>query len=209
MEKFDLIPNPTEMEFLFVLESPHTEELEMNLPCVGKSGTRMANEIFPQYDKSFGEILKSNIDEASKFGIMNSFQFPLQITSKLTRHEKHFHQLTTLKWIKGKTKREEFYDKHFKILRESENTLYYSNFSNRLSNYVQGAPKLKLIVFFGYISQSMYLHCFNLNKIPPYNKKVSIPTESGREIHLLFVNHPSEKNEKWDFNKRQLDFLKT
>lgn len=204
MDKYDLIPSIDEMEFLFVLESPHTNEINANTPCIGDTGLRMTSEIFPESEKPFGELLKSNYIGSSKFGIMNSFNFPLGISNELNSEQLHFSKLKDVKWIKGVSVRQEHYTELLTILSENENSESLSNYKDRLIKYVNLAPKLKYIIFCGFISQAMYLRTFN-QKTPAYNRAVPMKTSSKRNISLIFVNHPSEKNEKWDFKKSSIN----
>lgn len=204
MDKFDLIPNIDEMEFLFVLESPHTNEINANTPCIGKTGLRMTSEIFPESEKPFGELLKSNYIDSSKFGIMNSFNFPLGISNELNSEQLRFSKLKDVEWIKGVTVRQEHYAKLLAILSECRNSESLFQYKDRLTKYVTQTPKLKYIIFCGFISQSMYLQAFN-QKIPSYNRAEPMNASIERNISLIFVNHPSEKNEKWDFKKSSIN----
>lgn len=72
-------------KYIFVLESPHTEELKNGVPVAGGSGKLMTKYIFDEYDK------KSNIaigiyirdkhqkdEKVSRFGIVNISNIPMQ-----------------------------------------------------------------------------------------------------------------------------------
>lgn len=198
MNQFDLIQNIESIEFLFVMESPYINELASNIPCNGSTGLRMSNEIFQNNEIPFGQYLYTKQKGFEKYGIMNSFNFPLEIHSEQTEAQKQFAKLKDVQWISGVSTRNSHYNGFLKILNSIDNVEEISNFKARLINYVNQAPKLKYIVFCGYISQSMYMSSFS-KPIQPYNKPVLMPTKSKRELYLLFVNHPSEKNKQWDF----------
>ena len=59
MTNFDLIPCPDELEYLFVLESPHKDELAAGIPCAGHSGRNMSENILGEKDVPFGTYLKN------------------------------------------------------------------------------------------------------------------------------------------------------
>lgn len=200
MKQFDLIPNKEKLETLFVMESPYKNEVFNNIPCTGESGKVMAEKIFGDSNYSIGEILMNNIHpDSGKYGIMNAFPFPLEIVENLNEEQKKYTHLKSISWSKD-ISRKEFYDRHFEIIKETKNLEYYTSFKSRLRSYLTECPNLKNLVFNGYISQSVYLVFKNLtNEAFPYNKKIS-QVICNFKVSVLFVNHPSKKNEKWDFN---------
>ncbi|WP_137789562.1 hypothetical protein [Bacillus sp. E(2018)] len=75
----DIISEHTNM--IFVLESPHKEEIKSGVPLAGLSGRSMAKELFEVEDTlPMGKLLKQYINENKKtaFGIVNVCSFPLQ-----------------------------------------------------------------------------------------------------------------------------------
>lgn len=202
MANFDLIIDSDNLETLFIMESPHTEELEACIPCIGSTGRRMALHLINDDSLPFGILLKNRDYRVIKYGIMNTFNFPLGKKTDLNSSQKHVADLKNIKWIKGKTDRESHYEKHLKLIRDITDIEQLSDFKTRLINYVSQSPKLRNIVICGYIAQSMYLYSFN-QKIPRYNVPMSIKTK--RKIKLLFINHPSEKNEIWDFDPIKIE----
>jgi hypothetical protein len=198
MNKYDLIPKIEELEFLFVLESPYANEVASDIPCVGSTGLRMSQGIFNTNEIAFGHYLKTGQKGFEKYGIMNSFSFPLELHSAQTEEQKQFSKLKDVQWIAGVSNRSSHYNGFLTILNSIENVEGISNFKIRFTNYVNQAPNLKYIVFCGYIAQSMYLFSFK-QAIQPYNKPILMKTKSQRELYLMFVNHPSERNGQWDF----------
>lgn len=198
MKSFDLIPDINRIKTLFIMESPYHKELKAEVPCAGETGKRMSRAILNEDSISLGDLLKEKNAKVLEFGIMNSFPFPLEITDNLNPKQLEYTELKKLNWTKGETKRDEFYQDHFKLLGKVEILEKQIGFKERLSEYVQQCPNLKNLVFCGYISQSVYLWLFNQSAIR-YNQLTTKNTKSGREMNLLFVNHPSEKNKEWHF----------
>ncbi|MBP5983919.1 MAG: hypothetical protein KA734_09360 [Fluviicola sp.] len=198
MKSFDLIPDESKIETLFIMESPYHEELDSGTPCVGETGKRMSKTILNEDFLSFGDLLKENNSKVLEFGIMNSFPFPLEIIDNLNDNQLLYKELKKLTWIKGTTNRDEFYKEHFNLLGDVEILEQQTGFKQRITQYFQQCPNLKNLVFCGFISQSVYLRLFNQSVIS-YNKLISKKTQTGKEINLLFVNHPSKRNLVWDF----------
>lgn len=194
MKTFDLIPDGNQLETLFIMESPYIEELATGIPCSGKTGKRMTSEIFPKHDEAFGNLLATEQDFTLKYGIMNSFPFALGLAYQLPPEQQLFTQIKNIKY----TNRPTFYNDHLQLLHSFKNLEEQTHFKARLIEYIKNAPNIKNLVFCGYIAQAMYLHTFNKSPLQ-YNKPNLLQTASKKEIYGLFVNHPSEKNDVWDF----------
>ena len=69
----DLIYEDTEI--LFVLESPHTQEVMMGYPVAGKSGRDMS-KVLCSSNEPFGKLIHDK--QLSKVGIINISNYPLQ-----------------------------------------------------------------------------------------------------------------------------------
>jgi hypothetical protein len=68
-------------KMIFILESPHKEELKAGVPLAGLSGRSMARELFMQKDiLPMGKYLKQLTEEKRQcfYGIVNVCPFPLQ-----------------------------------------------------------------------------------------------------------------------------------
>ena len=72
----DLIYADTKV--LFVLESPHTEEIKMGYPVAGKSGRDMSKVLY-QKDEALGKLISQR--EVKSLGIINISNYPLQKTA--------------------------------------------------------------------------------------------------------------------------------
>jgi len=72
----DLVPESS--TFLFLLESPHVQELKHGAPVSGSSGISMTKHLFPdRFGKEpLGIVVKNQ--RVSKVGLMNVCQIPMQ-----------------------------------------------------------------------------------------------------------------------------------
>ena len=67
-----------DVEYIFILESPHIDEVEKKIPVVGKSGKSMSRILFEK-DEPFGLLIKD--DNNKNIGIMNISKIPLQASA--------------------------------------------------------------------------------------------------------------------------------
>lgn len=72
-------------KLVFVLESPHIQEVKYGAPVSGASGVTMAKHLFgSSYDKPLGRLVKKNVDEQKgspaldAVGLMNVCGIPMQ-----------------------------------------------------------------------------------------------------------------------------------
>lgn len=70
---------------IFILESPHIQEVAYGVPVAGPSGATMSKHLFgPTYNKPLGRLLKKNTDEdknrpsLNTVGLMNVSGIPMQ-----------------------------------------------------------------------------------------------------------------------------------
>jgi hypothetical protein len=121
---------------LFILESPHKEELKFDVPLAGSSGKSMAKVLFNKSDilpmgKHLKELIRSKKD--SIYGIVNVSPFPLQKSAYpdsgfIQKYEKELNiaesvRISTAKTFKDKEKEH----MHFMLLQD---------FQERLKRYV-------------------------------------------------------------------------
>ncbi|WP_430816410.1 hypothetical protein [Carboxylicivirga sp. RSCT41] len=202
MNNYDLIPNTDTIETLFIMESPYKEEIRVGLPCVGESGKVMSYKILDgDSSLAFGYYLNNQKGKTCKFGIMNTFNFPID---REVCGENQFSVLKDVPYTKY-TNRIQHYNDLFSKLNELTDGKRIEESYQRLIGYLQNSPTIKNIVICGYIAQSVYVHNFNKkNDIPRYNTQTNEVCPSGRELNILFVNHPSPKNGKWIFQLNNL-----
>lgn len=74
-----------DVEYLFLLESPHKEEIKTQVPLSGKSGKAVSKFLFGENEEeSFGEKVK-NKKTNQKIGIVNISNVPLQIIEIISK----------------------------------------------------------------------------------------------------------------------------
>ena len=75
---------PNKTKILFVLESPHTDELTYKLPASGQTGLSMSQNLFENIDDynkiPLGRLIndKKNDNTIKNYGILNVCNFPMQ-----------------------------------------------------------------------------------------------------------------------------------
>lgn len=193
MDRFDLIPFPIELETLFILESPHKDELKNGYPAAGKSGKNMARVIFKDSDdKSFGEFLFEKNAKVKKYGVFNSCQFPLGIPEKLNAEELRLSALKSVNWNGDKDMHMNELLNILNSINELENILRYKS---RFNQILDSSPNLKNIVVCGFIAQAIFKKCFSCETFNfRFNQWTDFNT-NGRMLKVKFVNHP--KNTPW------------
>jgi uracil DNA glycosylase superfamily protein len=76
----DIINKKTEIKFVFILESPHIDELKWGHPIAGRSGKSMSKFLFKSDEsRALGGIIKES--DNLNLGIMNVCQIPMQGTA--------------------------------------------------------------------------------------------------------------------------------
>lgn len=72
-------------KLIFVLESPHVQEVKYGAPVSGASGATMSKHLFgPEYNKPLGRLVMKNIEEQKRrpaldvIGLMNICGIPMQ-----------------------------------------------------------------------------------------------------------------------------------
>lgn len=76
----DLLNNETKI--VFILESPHKDEIKYGVPVAGRAGGTMTKTLFGN-DMPLGRFLKSSWDENQqlRYGVMNVCNIPMQRTA--------------------------------------------------------------------------------------------------------------------------------
>ena len=96
-------------DFIFILESPHIQELKYGIPVAGQSGSTMSKNLFgEQYTKPLGLLVKINFEQnknrktLNKIGLLNVSEIPMQRKAYqnvevITRYRTFFDHLETIR----------------------------------------------------------------------------------------------------------------
>lgn len=193
--RYDLIPFPDKIRTLFILESPHKEEIEFEYPAAGQTGKNMSRVILNNDKIAFGKLLFDKDALVSEYGIFNSCQFPLGIPEKLNESEL---EIAGLKCVHQTKNRHDNYRRLKLYLASIENLDQIITYKERLNHIIQSSPSIETLVFCGFISQAIFLQLYPMVEPPPYNKPTTLKTKK-----ILFVNHPSEIDSEWVYRIKQ------
>jgi hypothetical protein len=192
---FDLTPFPESTRVLFILESPHHEEIKLKIPCCGASGDNMSRIILNDTSTSFGELLIQKDTRIKKYGVMNSFSFPIGIDNTNMYSVKGLNGIKSL--YDNTASRKKNFENHNKFLSNISDKNIFQDYKTRFKSILDNCDKIELLCFCGYISQSMFMHCYDIT-LPNHKTLTSIKTKNRGEIKILFINHP--RNHNWEYN---------
>lgn len=183
----DIIPE--EIDCLLILESPHKNELEKNLPLVGRTG-ELVSDFFKVTDMSFGEFVSKHNEH--KIGIMNVCQAPLQKTDSV-KH-KHYYDYNTLSRVRKNHKAIKNHRCNKKEIEACEDIIL-SDFLKRLKNALLKNSELRILV------------CGKFAKSYVNYVKKDIEEMQKLNNQILFAAHPS-RNSWRRLNKEESKELK-
>ena len=158
-----------ESVILFILESPHTQEMKYGYPVAGSSGLDMTRFI---YDKgsndAFGKIVsqsekyETEYDDLRKFGILNVSPAPMQVGGlkayDLTSSEQDIVEILEKLRVNYKTK------KHNKQDWNQVKKIVLNDFKERLVSTLKEYPRIKYIVPCGKLAET-YLNLISDEEI--------------------------------------------
>jgi hypothetical protein len=176
-----------DVETLFILESPHTDEVKYQYPAAGKSGREMSNILFNRGDIPFGLIIKHmeymreemNINLTKNIGIMNVSQLPLQLSTYEDEDIELLEELSSLNFIKKAITKDKssIYTKHGNNFTNKLKKIIYDDFEMRLEKLIK-EYNLKLIIPCGNFAQSFLKKLYKENKIDNINTIRGVPHPS-------------------------------
>jgi len=144
-----------DMDYLFILESPHKAEIKNDYPVAGNSGIEMTKFIYSQdCDDAFGKLVsqvehyQAVYDGLNKFGIMNVSSAPMQASAlqdyKLsTAEEQVLHILEKLRVnYQAKTHRNSDWNRTKEVVVDNFRTRLEEVLSNCNPDYIIPCGKL-------------------------------------------------------------------
>ena len=132
-------------KIIFILESPHTDEVKNTYPVAGKSGKDMSQVLF-NLDEAFGKLIYEK--KIKNIGILNISNYPLQ---KSAYKDKNFKNLEFFEKIRQNPKLRKKDNPINKVIREM-----MGDFKSRLEVF-----KNKKIVLCGNFAQNCFDTVFN------------------------------------------------
>lgn len=187
--QYDIIPFPDKIRTLFVLESPHEDEIKAGYPAAGQTGRNMSRVILCNDQIPFGKLLFDKHDSVSEYGIFNSCHFPLGLPKKLEGKELEIAGLKCIHQSKDRFDNYKRLDQFLGTIDDLDNII---RFKDRFEKVLKNSSSIETIVFCGFIAQSIFLKLYPAVKIPLYNTPTKL---KSKKMH--FVNHPSEIESKW------------
>ncbi len=181
----DIVNNNSKV--IFILESPHTEEIKGSLPLLGKSGEVFSQALLTDKHRPAGlQINQGNIP----YSILNTFQNSLQTSNELSEiniliEKLDFNRLQIVKYKKQVNN----------IIKESGIT--YSlvhSYKERIKSVLLKSDNDVKIVVCGIIAQVFFELAFCETEI--WFGKVTQRVITEKKIKILYVEHPSPKNKK-------------
>ncbi len=124
-----LVPDqiPDECVFVFILESPHIQELKFGAPVSGASGLSMTQHLFKgAWNLPLGQLTlalaQGDITDPSvaRVGLMNACQVPLQMSAYKTAPvaEKYRTEMSRFESIRTANGRTKFTDEHLEAIQQ-------------------------------------------------------------------------------------------
>ncbi|TDP11576.1 uracil-DNA glycosylase family protein [Halanaerobium congolense] len=176
-----------DVEILFILESPHTDEVKYQYPVAGNSGREMSDILFNRGDIPIGFIVKHieymrkemNIDLTKNIGIMNVSQLPLQLSTYEDEDIELLEVLSSLNFIKKAITKDKssINTKHRNNFTNSLKKIICDDFEMRLTDLIRRC-NLKLIIPCGNFAQSFLEKFFKENQIDHVNTIWGVPHPS-------------------------------
>lgn len=181
-----------QVETLFVMESPHTEELQddAGFPCVGNTGRNMTAKICPGEIQSFGILIKDGNNElARKYALFETFKFPLglDLFEGLNEHELFWKKIKIID-SRHYENRFDHYDSLCNFFHQNI-AIFPETYQRRFEYAVQIFNNLKEIVVCGFIAQAIFRETFHILD-PGYCIRTPI-LFLNKNLDLYFVRHPA------------------
>ncbi|MBR6125910.1 hypothetical protein IKQ19_20335 [Candidatus Saccharibacteria bacterium] len=203
-QRIFLPQNTTNVQILFVMESPGKEELQDNYACTGETGKIMSHYLCDRNPEPLGKLMQSRVED--HFAIFETFTFPLESGLQDKTNPKFEQVMSQLKVIDNiKSTRQQHYanlENFWKELDPDQKQQFVNAYKDELIYCVKQLNNNTQIVFCGFIAQSCFMQAFPQKETPPYMR--TFATKQNKERRILFSNHPSVElydNGPWCFGK--------
>ena len=180
--------NCKEVEYLFILESPHTEEIKNGYPLAGESGKDVSRYLL-NINEPFGKLIKEKKLKEKKIAIVNVSNVPLQ-PFNTKKDDKEISNIKDIDKIKN----------NLESIRKreiSDSTIgskkLFELFKKRISEYIENNESLKFIILCGEFVKKYFDYFLKNSKVQVKH----IINLNDYESKILYVPHPSRH--QWTF----------
>jgi hypothetical protein len=179
-------------DVIFILESPHTQELKVGYPAAGETGVNMSKVIFNS-EQPLGELIKNRAPLPTQLSILNCSRIPLQSTcyagENLPPKLVEFFRIQTIYDPSVQLQKNQIKD----ILRSEIGLKALDSFESRLYASIEISQKAKIVVC-GVIAQ-----CFfeEVTKLQGKLRKVTEFAWKEFNFSVFYEYHPSSKSGRW------------
>lgn len=189
-------------DLIFILESPHKNEVKLGYPAAGETGINMSKILF-NIDEPLGKLLKGSISFPISLSLMNCSRLPLQESCygnlKLSDDFISFlgvHRIKdqSISRLKAKIKQKLYSPIGKKAV---------NNFKHRLQNNIHISKCTRLVVC-GVIAQCFFDEATSLQISFREPKPVSW---GGHSFSVYYEYHPSSKSNQWTSSSNMVGLL--
>ena len=190
-------------EFIFILESPHKQEVTMGFPAVSESGWWMSKVMF-NIETPLGELVMNSSIDIPRISILNCSRLPLQISCynplKLSAEFLCFLDIQEIKNGNIQVVKQQIKEK----LRTKIGSQALKSFRSRLLKNIQNCNLPKLIVC-GVIAQCFFEETTQLHGSLRVTSKLNW---EGNSFKIFYEYHPSPKSGQWQSPSNMSNLLK-
>ena len=188
-------------DFIFILESPHKQEVSMGFPAASESGCWMSKVMF-NLETPLGELVTNKSNNIPRISILNCSRLPLQISCynplRLSEDFVEFLEIHEIKNGNIQILKQKIKEK----LRTKVGGQALKSFRFRLLKSIQNCNHSKIIIC-GVIAQ-----CF-FEETTQLNNSLRVATEiywEGYSFKVFYEHHPSPNSGQWQnsYNMRNL-----
>ncbi|MEZ9539855.1 hypothetical protein AB4160_16880 [Shewanella sp. 10N.286.51.B8] len=193
-------------EFIFILESPHKQEVAMGFPAASESGWWMSKAMF-NIETPLGELVTNKSSSIPRISILNCSRLPLQISCynplRLSEDFSEFLEIQEIKNGNIQVVKQKIKEK----LRTKVGGQALKSFRFRLLKSIQNNNNHSKIIVCGVIAQCFFEEATQLNG---YIRVATNLQWEGCSFKIFYEYHPSPKSGQWQnpYNMRNLlDFM--
>ncbi len=169
-----------------IVESPHTEEIKINIPLVGESGLVVSRAILPMSAQAIGyEIINGNVN----LSVMNTFRYARQLSSKMAdiNNEVNTLNFKILGPYNYKVSLKAVFSNSHLIEQELK-----ESYLQRINSIIESSTSKPRLVVCGFIAQAFFEFSLGFTNLQ-FGKVLSVNI-MGRSVDILYAEHPSPKN---------------